>query len=106
MGSHPLAPFSFLEEANKFKGAYSSFAEEIRANCSRHILLTHDNWHILTGYNTDTLGEALLQTITAKCFNLYQAHLVGFFGMLKVVKETKNEIRWVNLIFQRQHNLL
>ena len=39
------------EEANKFKGAYSSFAEEIRANCSRHILLTHDNWHILTGYN-------------------------------------------------------
>ena len=78
------------EEANKFKGAYSSFAEEIRANCSRHILLTHDNWHILTGYNTDTLGEALLQTITAKCFNLYQAHLVGFFGMLKVVKETKS----------------
>ena len=78
------------EEANKFKGAYSSFAEEIRANCSRHILLTHDNWHILTGYNTDTLGEALLQTITAKCFNLYQAHLVGFFGTLKVVKETKS----------------
>mgnify|MGYP001396481361 CR=1 FL=1 len=78
------------EEANKFKGAFSSFAEEIRANCSRHILLTHDNWHILTGYNTDTLGEALLQTITAKCFNLYQAHLVGFFGMLKVVKETKS----------------
>ena len=32
----------------------------------------------------------MLQTITARCFNLYQAHLVGFFGMLKVVKETKS----------------
>jgi len=85
-GIQDLYEQRFTEEESRA----TSFIDEIRTNASRHALLTHDNWHVLSGYHTDPLGEALVQTITAKCFNLKQAHLVGFFGMIKVMRTTKS----------------
>ena len=66
----------------------------IRANISRHILLTHDIWHTVSGYKTNILGEAMLQVVTAKHMNYYPARVLAFLLVLKILYQTKDKSIW------------
>jgi len=82
------------EEAKLGQGTINSFGHDIRSNISRHLLLSHDIWHVLFRYDTKPLGEAMIQTVTARAFNLLPAHLVGFFGAWKMARKTKSNLPW------------
>ena len=58
-------------ENSKFDNVYNSFSDDIRENASRHLLLSHDIWHVLFRYDTTPMGEAMIQTITARIFNFF-----------------------------------
>ena len=73
---------------------YNSFSDDIRENASRHLLLSHDIWHVLFRYDTTPMGEAMIQTITARIFNFFPPHLTGFFGTWKMAKKTGSKLPW------------
>tara|TARA_B100000035_G_scaffold82439_1_gene69062 strand:- start:92 stop:949 length:858 start_codon:yes stop_codon:yes gene_type:complete len=73
---------------------YNSFSDDIRENTSRHLLLSHDIWHVLFRYDTTPMGEAMIQTITARIFNFFPPHLTGFFGTWKMAQKTGSKLPW------------
>ena len=81
-------------ENSKFDNVYNSFSDDIRENASRHLLLSHDIWHVLFRYDTTPMGEAMIQTITARIFNFFPPHLTGFFGTWKMARKTKSKLPW------------
>ena len=81
-------------ENSKFNNVYNSFSDDIRENASRHLLLSHDIWHVLFRYDTTPMGEAMIQTITARIFNFFPPHLTGFFGTWKMARKTKSKLPW------------
>lgn len=81
-------------ENSKFNNIYNSFSDDIRENSSRHLLLSHDIWHVLFRYDTTPMGEAMIQTITARIFNFFPPHLTGFFGTWKMARKTKSNLPW------------
>ena len=81
-------------ENSKFDNIYNSFSDDIRENASRHLLLSHDIWHVLFRYDTTPMGEAMIQTITARIFNFFPPHLTGFFGTWKMARKTKSKLPW------------
>ncbi len=70
------------------------FGDEIRVNLSRHLLLSHDLWHVLFRYDTSTLGEAMIQEVTGHITNFKPPFLVSFMGTWKVARQTKSKLPW------------
>tara|TARA_B110000858_G_C17808843_1_gene479665 strand:- start:4631 stop:5491 length:861 start_codon:yes stop_codon:yes gene_type:complete len=83
-----------IREGGKLNAAYNSFSDDIRENASRHLLLSHDLWHIIFRYDTTPMGEAMIQTVTARIFNWWTPNLVGFFGSWKMARATKSRLPW------------
>jgi ubiquinone biosynthesis protein Coq4 len=70
------------------------FDQEIRVNLSRHLLLIHDFWHVLFRYDTATMGEAMIQEVTAHLSNFHPPRLVSFFGTWKMARKLKSNLPW------------
>lgn len=70
------------------------FQDEIRVNLSRHLLLSHDLWHVLFRYDTATMGEAMIQEITAHLSKFKPPRLVSFFGTWKMARKLKSNLPW------------
>ena len=71
-----------------------NFAHEMRVNLSRHLLLAHDIWHVIFRYDTCTMGEAMIQEITAKLSGFKPPRLVSFFGTWKMARKLKSNLPW------------
>jgi ubiquinone biosynthesis protein COQ4 len=50
---------------------------------AQRVRQTHDLWHVLTGYNTDTLGETELQAFTYGQLRLPFSLIVAVLGLLR-----------------------
>lgn len=72
----------------------NNFGDEIRVNLSRHLLLSHDLWHVLFRYDTATMGEAMIQEVTAKLSGFKPPRLVSFFGTWKMARKLKSNLPW------------
>ena len=70
------------------------FASEIRTNLSRHLLLSHDLWHVLFRYDTCTMGEAMIQEVTSHLSQFKPPRLVSFFGTWKMARKLKSNLPW------------
>lgn len=70
------------------------FQDEIRVNLSRHLLLSHDLWHVLFRYDTATMGEAMIQEVTAHLSGFKPPKLVSFFGTWKMARKLKSNLPW------------
>ena len=70
------------------------FQDEIRVNLSRHLLLAHDFWHVLFRYDTATMGEAMIQEVTAHLSGFKPPKLVSFFGTWKMARKLKSNLPW------------
>lgn len=92
-GIQELYDKRFKENKIKEKGI-KHIVGTIRANISRHILLTHDIWHTVYGYKTDILGESMLQVVTARNMNYYPARVLAFLLVLKISYQTKDKAIW------------
>jgi len=71
-----------------------NFAHEMRVNLSRHLLLAHDFWHVLFRYDTATMGEAMIQEVTAHLSGFKPPKLVSFFGTWKMARKLKSNLPW------------
>lgn len=71
------------EEHRKDHVLYHSFSDDIRMNVSRHNVLSHDIWHVLYRYDTSTMGEGMIQTISAYQSKFWPMHIIGFGVALK-----------------------
>jgi len=65
-----------------------------RSNISRHVLITHDIWHTLFDYDTNPLGEGMIQLITGHLLGYAPQKMAGFLITLKVFLETKDMGVW------------
>jgi len=72
----------------------NNFSDEIRVNLSRHLLLSHDLWHVLFRYDTATMGEAMIQEVTAHLSGFKPPKLVSFFGTWKMARKLKSNLPW------------
>jgi ubiquinone biosynthesis protein Coq4 len=71
-----------------------SWGDEVRINISRHALLSHDLWHVLFRYDTATMGEAMIQEVSAHLLKFKPAKLVSFFGTWKTARKLKSKLPW------------
>ena len=71
-----------------------NFAHEIRANLSRHLVLAHDIWHVIFRYDTCSMGEFMIQEVTAKLSGFKPPRIISFFGTLKVATKLKSNLPW------------
>lgn len=69
-------------------------AGDVRTNLSRHLLLSHDLWHVLFRYDTSTMGEAMIQEVTAHLSKFKPPKLVSLFGTWKMARKLKSNIPW------------
>lgn len=68
--------------------------DRYQSNISRHVLTTHDVWHSIFSYDTNPLGEAMIQFITGHLLGYAPAKFVGFLLTLKVFLQTKDLSVW------------
>ena len=71
-----------------------TLASDVRVNLSRHLLLSHDFWHVLFRYDTATMGEAMIQEVTAHLSKFKPPKLVSFFGTWKMARKLKSDLPW------------
>lgn len=71
-----------------------TLASDVRVNLSRHLLLSHDLWHVLFRYDTATMGEAMIQEVTAHLSQFKPPKLVSFFGTWKMARKLKSKLPW------------
>jgi|TARA_R110002074_G_scaffold318740_3_gene489146 ubiquinone biosynthesis protein Coq4 len=71
-----------------------NWGDEVRVNLSRHLLLSHDFWHVLFRYDTATMGEAMIQEVTAKLSMFKPPRLVSFLGTWKMARKVKSNLPW------------
>lgn len=71
-----------------------TLASDVRVNLSRHLLLSHDLWHVLFRYDTATMGEAMIQEVTAHLSKFKPPRLVSFFGTWKMARKLKSNLPW------------
>jgi ubiquinone biosynthesis protein Coq4 len=71
-----------------------NWGDEVRVNLSRHLLLSHDLWHVLFRYDTATMGEAMIQEITAHLSKFKPPKLVSFLGTWKMARKLKSNLPW------------
>lgn len=71
-----------------------NWGDEVRVNLSRHLLLSHDFWHVLFRYDTATMGEAMIQEVTAHLSKFKPPKLVSFFGTWKMARKLKSDLPW------------
>jgi len=71
-----------------------TLASDVRVNLSRHLLLSHDLWHVLFRYDTATMGEAMIQEVTASLSKFKPPKLVSFFGAWKMARKLKSNMPW------------
>lgn len=67
-----------------------SFRGDVQSNISRHILITHDFFHVLFGYDTKALGESLIQIVLSKILKNRVGNIIGFFGTIKACREIRS----------------
>ena len=63
---------------------------DVRNNVSRHLLLTHDFHHVLFGYDTKALGEAMIQIVISKVLKQKVGSVLAFFGTIKACKDVNS----------------
>ena len=63
---------------------------DVRNNVSRHLLLTHDFHHVLFGYDTRSLGEAMIQIVMSKILKQKVGSVIAFFGTIKACRDVKS----------------
>ncbi|MDA9002761.1 Coq4 family protein [bacterium] len=71
-----------------------TLASDVRVNLSRHLLLSHDLWHVLFRYDTATMGEAMIQEVTAHLSKFKPPRLVSFFGTWKMARKLNSSLPW------------
>ena len=68
--------------------------DKYQSNISRHVLTTHDIWHTLFDYDTNPLGEGMIQLVTGHLLGYAPPKIVGFLITLKVYLETRDIGVW------------
>ena len=76
---------------------------DVRNNVSRHLLLTHDFHHVLFGYNTKALGEAMIQIVMSKILKQKTGSIIAFFGTIKACKDA-NSLKPFKAFFECRKN--
>ena len=76
------------------KDPLGDLAGDVRTNLSRHLLLSHDLWHVLFRYDTSTMGEAMIQEVTSHLSQFKPPKLVSFFGTWKMARKLNNNLPW------------
>ena len=76
---------------------------DVRNNVSRHFLLTHDFHHVLFGYNTKALGEAMIQVVLSKVFKNKIGSVLAFFGTIKACRDA-NSLKPFKAFFECRRN--
>lgn len=80
-------------EIKKGKGI-TNLRDKYQSNISRHVLTTHDIWHTLFDYDTNPLGEGMIQLISGYMLGYAPQRFVGFLITLKLFFETKDVGIW------------
>lgn len=76
---------------------------DVRNNVSRHFLLTHDFHHVLFGYDTKALGEAMIQVVLSRVFKNKIGSVIAFFGTIKACRDA-NSLKPFKAYFECKRN--
>lgn len=75
-------------------GINQDFEEDIRENISRHLLLSHDIIHVLTRYDTSSIGEGMVQVYTSRMTHWWTPHVIAWGTAIKEVRMNGNWDVW------------
>ena len=89
----------FKPEERGLKGSsaiagFRGVEEDMRENLSRHLLLVHDIIHVLTRYDTSSIGEGMVQVYTSRLTHWWTPHVIGFGIAMKEILHNKNFDVW------------
>lgn len=82
------------EEMRPDDSLYHSFSDDIRANHSRHVIISHDLWHAIFRYDTSPIGEGMIQSISAHQTYFWPMHIIGWGVTFKEILRTKSFAPW------------
>ena len=82
------------EEMRPDNSLYHSFSDDIRANHSRHVIISHDLWHAIFRYDTSPIGEGMIQSISARQTYFWPMHIIGWGVTFKEILRTKSFAPW------------
>ena len=86
--------YSRIRERGRSFLPIGAVADIVRANFSRHILLSHDTTHAIYNYDTNIMGEACVQRITATQYNYFPPAIFGWLCALRTYQLTKDPAVW------------